>query len=141
MKMRNIRTTNQERPGLTRHRRLLFDLIRDADGHIDAKELYRRASRKDDSISLATVYRALHLFKELGLVDERRLGQLRCHYEVKQSADHHHLLCTGCGKVIEFKSGLIGRLLDEVQREHGFKVTKAELYLEGHCQGCGKETG
>ena len=115
---------------------MLFDLIRDARKHIDAKELYRRASSEDKSISLATVYRALRLFKEQGLVNERRLGQLRCCYEVKKSTDHHHLLCTGCGKVMEFESGLIGNLLDEIQRKHGFKVTKAELYLEGHCHGC-----
>ena len=143
MKMRNIHITEDQsdRYVLTRHRRLLLELIRNAGGHIDAKELYRRASREDDSISLATVYRALRLFKETGLVSERRLGQIRCCYEVKQSGDHHHLLCTGCGKVIEFESGLIDKLLDQVQRKHGFKITKAELYLEGHCQGCGKETG
>ena len=76
MRMRNIRIPNDEadQHELTHHRRLLLELIRNAGGHIDAKELYRRASRKDDSISLATVYRALRLFKEKGLVSERRLG-------------------------------------------------------------------
>ena len=131
---------NQKPRRLTPHQRLLFDLICNAQQHIDAKELYKRASSKDNSLSLATVYRALRLFKEQGLVNERRLGQLRCCYEVKKSTDHHHLLCTGCGKVMEFESGLITRLLDEIQRRHGFKVTKAELYLEGHCQCCEEKT-
>jgi Fe2+ or Zn2+ uptake regulation protein len=48
-----------------------------AEGHLDAKELYRRASARDKSISPATVYRSLNLFKELGLVDEIRLGKRR----------------------------------------------------------------
>ena len=141
MRMRNIRNSNEKMEGhpLTSQRRLLLNLIRNADGHTYAKELYRRASSKDESISLATVYRALHLFRELGLVDERRLGQVRCYYEIKQSTEHQHLLCKGCGKVIEFESPLIRKLADKVQREHGFNVTRAELYLEGYCQRCQQE--
>lgn len=136
--MRNIRNTNNEIEGhpLTIQRRLLLDLVRHAGGHIDAKELYRRANSQDESISLATVYRSLHLFKNLGLVEERRLGQLRCCYEIKRSVEHQHLVCRGCGKIIEFESSLIGKLVDKVQREHDFDVTRAELYLEGYCQQC-----
>lgn len=124
---------------LTTQRRLLLELIREADGHIDAKELYRRASSKDESVSPATVYRSLNLFKQLGLVDERRLGKVRCYYEIKQTLGHQHLVCQGCGKVIEFDSPLIRKVVDKVQREHGFKVTKAELYLEGYCEHCEQE--
>ena len=143
MRMRlNLNSNNQfQGYHLTSQRRLLLELIRQAEGHIDAKELYRRASARDESISPATVYRSLNLFKQLGLVDERRLGKMRCYYEVKQPAEHQHLVCRGCGKVIEFKSPLIRRLVDKVQHEHGFKVTKAELYLEGYCLECDeKET-
>ena len=140
--MRNIRISHEQpsQHGLTRQRRLLLDLIRDANGHIDAKELYRRASSEDESISLATVYRALHRFRETGLVSERRLGRIRCSYEIKSPTEHQHLLCTGCGKVTEFESPLIGKLIDEVQRQHAFHVTRAELYLEGYCEGCDKES-
>ena len=121
---------------LTAQRRLLLDLLREADGHIDAKELYRRASSRDESISPATVYRTLNLFKELGLIDERRLGKVRCSYELKRSNEHQHLVCQGCGKVIEFESPLVRNLVETVRREHGFNVTKAELYLEGYCPQC-----
>ena len=123
----------------TSQRRLLLELLRDAGGLIDAKELYRRASIKDESISLATVYRSLRLFKELDLVDDRRLGQVRCYYEMKNLGEHQHLVCKGCGAVIEFKSPLINELLDKVQREHNFNVTKAELCLEGYCKRCENE--
>ena len=121
---------------LTAQRRLLLELLRDAEEHIDAKELYRRASARDESISPATVYRSLNLFKELGLVEERRLGKVRCYYELKQSNEHQHLVCRGCGKVIEFESPLVRKLVEQVRREHGFNVTKAELYLEGYCPEC-----
>ena len=136
--MRNIRNSSNEIEGhpLTIQRRLLLNLVHDAGGHIDARELYRRANSQDESISLATVYRGLRLFKDLGLVEERRLGQVRCCYEIKRSVEHQHLVCRNCGKVIEFESPLINKLVDKVQREHDFKVTRAELYLEGYCQQC-----
>jgi Fur family ferric uptake transcriptional regulator len=125
---------------MTSQRRLLLELLRDAEGHIDAKELYRRASAKDDSIGQATVYRSLNLFKELGWVDEMRLGKIRCYYEIKQSPEHQHLVCRGCGKVMEFQNSHFQKLIEAVRQEHGFKVTKAELYLEGYCPECeGKE--
>jgi len=139
----NLNQENQMRGHpLTSQRRLLLDLIRQADVHIDAKELYRRASSRDESISPATVYRSLNLFKQLGLVDERRLGRMRCYYEMKQPLEHQYLVCQGCGKVIGFDSPLIRRLVEKVQREHGFNVTKAELYLQGYCDKCAeKEKG
>jgi Fur family ferric uptake transcriptional regulator len=121
---------------LTTQRRLLLDLIRDSEGHLDAKELYQRAHAKDESIGPATVYRSLNLFKQLGLVDERRLGKFRCYYEIKQSPEHQHLLCQGCGKIVEFQNPYFDKLIKAVQREHGFKIIKAELYLEGYCPEC-----
>jgi len=141
-RMRNIRKPTNEMKGhrATVHRQLLLHLIHDAGGHIDAKELYRRATRQDKSISLATVYRSLHLFKQLDLVDERRLGQVRCCYEIKQTPEHQHLVCQGCGKIIDFENPLIHKLVDKVQHDHRFKVTKVELYLEGYCEQCDKDS-
>lgn len=121
---------------LTTQRMLLLELLQEADGHIDAKELYRRASARDQSISPATVYRSLNLFKQLGLIDERRLGKVRCCYEIKHSPEHQHLVCQGCGRIMEFESPLVRKLMDTVRRKYGFKTAKVELYLEGCCQEC-----
>jgi Fe2+ or Zn2+ uptake regulation protein len=139
--MRNIRKNRQDMHGLpvTPQRKLLLSLIKKTGRHITAKELYRRASSKNESISLATVYRSLQLFKDLGLIEERRFGQLYCHYELKGSADHQHLVCRSCGKVIEVESPLLGQIVEELKHEHGFNLTKIELYMEGYCQECTKE--
>lgn len=134
---------NRIRPRATQpvtwQRRLLLSVIQDAGKHLDAKELYRRASERDARISLATVYRNLRLFKGQGLVSERRLGQVRCYYEMKRSREHQHLVCESCGQVIEFDSPLARKLVAEVQRKNNFRVTKVELYLEGHCRKCKEE--
>jgi Fur family ferric uptake transcriptional regulator len=121
---------------LTPQRRLLLGVMQEAGRHLDAKELYRRASERDASISLATVYRNLHLFKEQGLINERHLGQARCFYEMKHLGEHQHLVCESCGQVIEFQSPLLNKLIDEVQRRNKFSITKVELYLEGYCHKC-----
>ncbi len=132
---RNRDLTIKDRP-VTAQRRLLLDLLREADSHLDAKELYRRAIEKDHQISLATVYRNLRLFKELGFVGEIRLDDVHCYYEIKHSAEHYHLVCTTCGQVIEFESPLVARLVADVERKCGFEANKAVLHLEGHCRGC-----
>ena len=135
---KGLENQNKQMQGhfLTTQRRLLLELMQDAEGHIDAKELYQRARARDESIGWATVYRSLNLFKELGLVDEMRLGKMRCFYEVKQSSDHQHLVCKGCGKVMEIQNPHFQKLVKAIRHEHGFRVTKAELYLEGYCPEC-----
>jgi Fur family ferric uptake transcriptional regulator len=140
MRMRIIRNYSNEMQGhpQTRQRRLLLDIIREANGHIDAKELFKLAVNKDSSISPSTVYRSLNLFKHLGLIDEKRLGQARCHYEIRHSSQHQHLVCQECGKVIDFICPL-SELVDRVKREQEFIVTRAEVYLEGYCSECSRK--
>ena len=137
MRMKSIRKHNQiaGRP-LTSQRALLFELIRQTDGHVDADELYRRAKEKEPRISLATVYRNLKLFKELGLIAESSLGDTHSHYELKGATQHHHLVCLGCGQVIEFDSPLIAKAVAKTQRENSFDITSAQLKLEGYCLKC-----
>jgi len=93
LKMPGLRVTNQ--------RALLLGLIREGKGHLDADELYRRAREKQPRLSLSTVYRTLQLLKKLSLVEELHFDETHHHYEVKPSDEHHHLVCLGCGKVIE----------------------------------------
>ena len=132
---RNHAPTIKDRP-VTAQRQLLLGILHEAKGHLDAKELYRRAIEIDRHISLATVYRNLHLFKELGLVDEIRLDEIHCYYEIRRSTEHYHLVCTACGRVIEFESPLITKLVAEVRHKCDFQANRAVLRMEGYCQGC-----
>lgn len=132
---RNIKRIVKDHP-LTNQRRLLLELLQDTGSHIDAKELYRLASNKDNSISLATVYRSLTLFKRLGLVEERRLNKDRRFYEIRQTSEHQHLVCRVCGKVIEFQSPVLEEVVKSILHDNGFNISQASLYLEGNCDGC-----
>lgn len=124
---------------MTSQRRLLLEILQDSDDHIDAKELYQKANARDKSISQATVYRTLNLFKKLGVVDEHKLGMMRCKYELMSSPDHQHLVCRGCGKVIKIQNELFNKMVAAIQHDYEFRVTKAELCLEGYCPGCNEK--
>ena len=136
--MKTIRKYSEQIKGrpLTAQRGLLLELIRGAEGHVDAGDLYNIARKKEPRISLATIYRNLKLFKELGLITESSLGEAHSHYEIKDKTEHHHLICVGCGLVIEFESPLIDKAVAKTERENGFDITSAQLKLEGYCSKC-----
>ena len=77
----------------TAQREMLLALIRQAEGHMDATELYERARERQPHLSLSTVYRNLSLFNKLGLVDEHQFNDARRYYEAKAGSQHQHLVC------------------------------------------------
>jgi len=119
----------------TEQRQLIQEILQQADGHLDADEIYRQARQKLPSISLSTIYRNLQVFKKLGLVEEHQFGSRR-YYEIAFQPKHHHLVCLGCGRVFEFKCPSTERLKSRISREEGFRVTGAEVRLSGYCPEC-----
>ena len=131
-------TTKQRFAGkkVTSQRTLLLELIRKADGHLSADELYRQAREVGANLSLSTVYRNLRLFKKLNLIDEHHLAQEHHHYEARSSTEHQHLICLGCGRVIEFQSYFTKRMKQVIRRKMGFEITGAEVHFMGYCARC-----
>ena len=125
-------------PGLriTSQRALILEVIRQGRGHLDADEVYRQTRKKHPRLSLSTVYRTLQTLKKLGLVEELHFGEAHHHNEIKPSAEHHHLVCIGCGKVVEFECPLSQQMKENVSREKGFEVTDVEVSMMGYCPTC-----
>lgn len=125
-------------PGLrvTNQRALILEIIRRGRGHMDADEIHRRAREKNPRISLSTVYRTLQTLKKLGLVEELHFDEEHHHYEIKSATEHHHLICAGCGKVVEFSCPLSHELKETVSREKNFEVTEVEVQMRGYCPRC-----
>jgi len=118
----------------TSQRALILEVIRR--GHLDADEIYRQARRKQPRLSLSTVYRTLRMFKELGLVEELHFDEAHHHYEAKPSSEHHHLVCLGCGKVVEFECQLSPKKRKDIAREKGFEIIGVEIRMTGYCSKC-----
>jgi len=121
---------------VTSQRALILEIIRQGEGHLDADEVYRRARQRYSRLSLSTVYRALQLFKKLGLVEELHFDEAHHHYEVKPSSEHYHLVCLNCGKVIEFRYPLVHYVKKNVPEAKDFEIVDNEIRMTGYCPRC-----
>ncbi len=128
-------------PGLrvTDQRALILKVIRQGQGHLDADEIYRRAREKKSRLSLSTVYRTLQTLKKLGLIEELHFDEGHHHYEVKPSAEHHHLVCLGCGRIVEFQYPLARLVKRNVTEIKDFEIIDTELRMTGYCPKCHQE--
>lgn len=121
---------------VTSQRALLLRIMQGSGGHLDADEIYRQAREHDPRISLSTVYRTLNLLKELDLVEELHFDEEHHHYEMAAEKAHYHLVCMGCGRVVEFQSPLVNELWAELEREHGVALERLQIDALGRCQKC-----
>lgn len=126
---------------ITPQRNLLLRVIKQSKGHLDAGEIYRLARQEDPTISLSTVYRNLNILKELGLISELHLDQEHHHYELKDASEHHHLICSSCGRVVEFDSSLVGELVGQVSQRKDFLIERVHIDLVGLCAKCQAKKG
>lgn len=121
----------------TRQRELILETFIKAGGHVSAEELYNKVIGGDSSIGLATVYRTLNLLCECGIAQQREFGEGCTLYEIVQDYKHHdHLICTTCGKIIEFEDCNIERLQEKVAQENGFTIYRHKLEIYGLCSEC-----
>ena len=128
---------------LTRQRRLIAEVFFESGGHLATEEVWERVRHVDPHVSLATVYRAMKLFSEVGLASAHRFDGTATRYE---PADHHeehhdHLICVECGKIVEFMDDTIEAAQDSVAAAHGFEVTHHRMELYGLCPDCKSPAG
>jgi Fur family transcriptional regulator, ferric uptake regulator len=122
---------------ITKQRRAVLEAFLASKEHLTAEELYKVVSAKEPKIGLATVYRTLALLTESGLAAELDFGDGHKRYEQNFEHSHHdHMICTQCGKIIEFHNSLIEKLQEDVAREHGFTMTTHKLDMFGICKDC-----
>lgn len=134
---RAINTTGRR---MTPQRVALLEIIQEADEHLDAEEIHRRARERGERISLSTVYRTLGLLKELDLVDELHLWDEHHHYESKNPQGHCHLLCRVCGDVTEIACEVAEQMKLLAAAPHGFTLERSQTVFVGICRGC-RESG
>jgi len=124
---------------LTAQRRVLAEIIQQAQEHLDAASLLALARQREPSIDRATVYRTIELLKKLRLIDELDLMHLKGekhYYEVKTRREHVHLACFQCGRIEEFSSSLFEQLKAEIASRTGFEARVTRLELGGRCRAC-----
>ncbi|MEF3047848.1 Fur family transcriptional regulator [Pseudotabrizicola sp. L79] len=116
---------------MTDQRRTVARVIGEADDHPDVEELYARAAALDPKISLATVYRAVKLFEEAGILEKLEFGDGRARYEDAERDHHDHLIDVNSGQVIEFVDPEIEALQEKIAARLGYRLIGHRLELLG----------
>jgi len=128
----------------TASREAILNLLSKTSKHLSAKEIYQALFRIYPGIGLTTVYRTLDLLENMGFLKKIPLGSGENKYELISNADetHHHLICTECGKIIDYtdlvkeESELIKKTEQRLKNRHDFKITDHKFEFYGICKKC-----
>ncbi len=115
---------------MTGQRRVILNVLDDAQDHPSVEEVLKRAKARDSSISMATVYRTLNLLDELGLVVRHEFKENFARYELNVT-QHHHLIDVDTGAVIEFQSKEIEKIKRKIAKKLGYQLVECRLDLYG----------
>jgi Fur family ferric uptake transcriptional regulator len=125
----------------TKQREAILSTLYNNPQHFTSENLYLLVKEKhpDLNIGIATVYRTLSLLEENGLVSSISLGTQGKKFEMANKPHHDHLICTMCGKIVEFENEQIEKLQKQIAEENGFVLTDHLMQLYGICSECQKK--
>ena len=116
---------------LTDQRRIIAKVMSECEDHPDVDELYKRVSKIDSKISIATVYRTVKLFEESGILAKHEFKGGKARYEELSESHHDHLIDVKTGEIIEFVDDEIEKLQNKVAEKYGYELVDHKLELYG----------
>jgi Fur family peroxide stress response transcriptional regulator len=124
---------------VTHQRQVLYEVMQKLHGHPSPEEVYAAVKKRIPAISLATVYKNLHLFIESGVFKEMSMhhGSLRVEMNSHQ---HHHLVCSRCKAISDIPESDVNKLLGlDTKRKrttNGFQIQRLAIDVIGLCAKC-----
>ena len=116
---------------LTDQRKIIAQVMSDSSDHPDVDELYKRVSKIDSKISIATVYRTVKLFEEVGILAKHDFKGGKARYEELSEGHHDHLIDIKTGEITEFVDEDIEKLQKKVAEKYGYDLVDHKLELYG----------
>ncbi len=116
---------------LTEQRKIVAKVMSESQDHPNVDELYRRVSKIDSKISIATVYRTVKLFEESGIITKHEFKGEKARYEELNESHHDHLIDVKSGEIIEFVDLEIEKLQKKVAAKYGYDLVDHKLELYG----------
>ncbi|MDY0052707.1 MAG: Fur family transcriptional regulator [Aliarcobacter sp.] len=122
----------------TEQREIVLSVLLKAQDHLTAEEVYNEIKKEyqESNIGIATVYRALSFLEDVDLIASIAFGTDGKKYESNAKSHHDHLICTSCGKIIEFFDDEIEKRQDKIAKKNKFKITSHSMQLYGTCETC-----
>ena len=125
---------------LTMQRRSVLDvLLEHHNEHLSTEEIYDKVKENFPEIGLATVYRTVQLFEEMGIVDRLNFDDGCSRFELASEDTvhhHHHLICEECNKVYEVENDLLDEIEKEIESKYNFKIHDHNVMFYGICKEC-----
>ncbi len=124
----------------THQRQVLYEVMQTMPGHPSPEEVYARVKKRVPAISLATVYKNIHLFVEKGVLKQLSLhhGSLRVELN---SVHHHHMVCSHCKAITDIEEKDLGVLPTPQRLPGGFQAQRYSIDIIGICAACQQATG
>ena len=116
---------------LTDQRKIIAKVMSDSNDHPNVDELYKRVSKIDPKISIATIYRTVKLFEEAGILAKHDFKGNKARYEQLSENHHDHLIDLKTGEIIEFVDEEIEKLQKKVADKYGYDLVDHKLELYG----------
>ena len=116
---------------LTDQRKIIAKIMSEANDHPDVDELYKRVSKIDAKISIATIYRTVKLLEESGILTKHEFKGGKARYEQLNEGHHDHLIDIKSGEIIEFVDDEIEKLQKKVAEKYGYELVDHKLELYG----------
>ena len=116
---------------LTDQRKIIAKVMSDSHDHPDVDELYKRVSKIDTKISIATIYRTVKLFEEAGIIAKHDFKGGKARYEELNESHHDHLINIKTGEIIEFVDEEIENLQKKIAEKYGYDLVDHRLELYG----------
>ncbi|MGI6450319.1 MAG: Fur family transcriptional regulator [Desulfitobacteriia bacterium] len=118
----------------TPQRQAILEFLLATDAHPTAEEIYKQVKLRFPGVSLGTIYNTLNMLKEHGFILELPCGDMSSRFD-GNPVNHYHVMCSICGKVVDFHCDLIN--MDElVTQKTGFDVHTHNLVFYGVCPDC-----
>ena len=119
---------------LTEPRRRIIETLYSQQRAFTALELHQQVA--DRGVSLASVYRTLELLVALGLAETATRTGDEQHYVACSPEHHHHVICTGCGRVADVTECLLESFETFVGEQTGFTIESHMVEFRGMCAAC-----
>lgn len=121
---------------LTKQRVIILQALCELDGHASVEAVHERVTLHRSDVDLSTVYRTLEMLRDLRILSQTDLGRGFVEFELVTDRPHHHLVCKGCGRVMDLDHEYLAPAAAAIRRQLGFEPILDHLAIFGWCDKC-----